>query len=141
MKYYIIDASVVARFLLLEDLKEEADRVLQDFLHNICQLSAPDLIDYEIGNTLWKAAKQRYASVGELGKKFEECLQLGIGDISFSIEEKTKIFQWALDHSLTYYDAAYIFAAKKTGYTLLTADQILYEKGSSDVGCLHLRNY
>ena len=141
MKTYIVDASVAARFLLVEELSEQAKLVLKDYLGEKLGLEAPELIIYEVGNTLWKAAQQGYLASEEAKQKFHHFLQLKIGFVNFGKENYERILMRSMEADLTYYDAAYIEAARKTGATLLTADNTLYEKASKEVSTLHLKNY
>jgi predicted nucleic acid-binding protein len=60
LKVYVLDASVAVRFLLDEDLSEKAELVLEDFLKGKLDLLSPELLAYDVGNTLWKSIKRIY---------------------------------------------------------------------------------
>ena len=66
---YGIDVSVASRFLLIEDLYEQAKLVLESFIMGNCELKAPKLMVYEVGNTLWKAVKQGLITLDEASEK------------------------------------------------------------------------
>ncbi len=55
MSLYIADASVVARFLLTEDLSNKAELVLRDYLEGKISIASPKSMVYEVGNVLWKS--------------------------------------------------------------------------------------
>ena len=50
----VVDASVVAKWFLPEPHKDNAERLLRDFLSETVELMAPDLLVVEVGNLLWK---------------------------------------------------------------------------------------
>ena len=69
MIVYVTDASVAPRFLPVEDLSNKAILVLEDLLKETLDLKAPELIIYEVGNTLWKAVKQGFITLKEAKQK------------------------------------------------------------------------
>ncbi len=141
MRVYVVDASVAARFLLVEELSEEAARVLEDFLSGSVDLRAPELIVYEVGNALWRAVRRGFVGGEEAAQKFLHFLRLRIAGVKLSEEDWVEILRWAAENDATYYDAAYVVASKAVGATLLTADGALYEKARGEVAALHLRDY
>jgi predicted nucleic acid-binding protein len=60
LKVYVLDASVATRFSLIEDLSEKAELVLEGFLKGKMDLLSPELLVYEVGNTLWESIKGIY---------------------------------------------------------------------------------
>ena len=138
---YIIDASVASRFLLIEDLSEKAKLVLESFIKGNCELKAPKLIVYEVGNTLWKAVKQGLIKLDEASEKLTYLIRLKIDQIEIDEETHRNILEWSINNNATYYDSAYVISSKKLGATLLTADDTLYNKAFKQVPTLHLRDY
>jgi len=141
LKTYVVDASVAARFLLVEELSEQAKLILKDYLEEKLNLEAPKLIIYEVGNTLWKATQQGYLTPEQAKQKFQHFLQLKLGFTVFEKENYERILMRSVKANLTYYDSAYIEATRKIGATLLTADNTLYKKASKEVSTLHLKDY
>jgi len=141
LKVYVVDASVASRFLLVEELSDKAGLVLEDFLSGVVDLKAPDLVAYEVGNTLWKAVRQGFISVEEAIQKFSYFLELRIGSIKLDEESHRRILEWGAKNEATYYDSAYVMCSELLGATLLTADEVLYEKARAEVPTLHLRDY
>lgn len=138
---YLVDASVTSRFLLVEELSEKAGLVLEDFLGGTLDLRAPKLVVYEVGNTLWKAVKQGFINLDEAEEKFLYFFRLRIDSIVLDEEEHKEILEWGAKKDATYYDSVYVRSSKKIGATLLTADDILYEKARGEISTLHLKDY
>jgi predicted nucleic acid-binding protein len=138
---YLIDASVASRFLLIEDLSDEANLVLDNFLEGKLDLRAPKLVIYEVGNTLWKAVKQNFISLEEATQKFSYFLELKINSIELDRKEHEDVLEWSVKNNATYYDSAYVMSSKKIGATLLTADDTLYEKAREENPTIHLKDY
>lgn len=136
-----MDASVASRFLLVEDLSDKAELVLEDFLQGKLDLRSPELVVYEVGNTLWKSVKNGFISLDEAIEKFSLFLELRINPVNLSVEEHKEILEWSVKNNATYYDSAYVKACMKVGGTLLTADDILYEKSKEAVPTIHLKDY
>lgn len=138
---YVIDASIAARFLLVEDLSNKAELILENFMNGSIDLAAPELIVYETGNTLWKAFKQGLISMQKAKEKILHFLNLKINFIELNGEDHRKIMEWSIKNGATYYDSTYVIASKKVKGTFLTADDILYEKASKDIPTIHLKDY
>jgi len=140
LKVYVVDASVLARILLIEDLSDRAGSLLESFRNETVELKAPNLVTYEVGNTLWKAVTQKLIDVNEALEKFSYFLKLKIGSIELDEEEYGEALAWGVSTDATYYDSVYVRASRKVGATLLTADDTLCEKASKEVSTLHLRD-
>jgi predicted nucleic acid-binding protein len=140
LKIYVIDASVAARFLLVEELSDKAERLLQRFRDDAIELKAPGLVRYEVGNTLWKAVKQKMINAQEASQKFSQFIKLKVDCVELDEQECVDALTWALKNDTTYYDSVYVKASEMAGATLLTADDAFYEKASEEVPTLHLRD-
>jgi len=136
----VIDASVASRFLLVEDLSDKAEFLLKSFLDELIDMRAPDLIRAEVGNTLWKAVKQKLIRLNEATEKLSYFHRLKISSIELSDQDYLEALAWAFKNNATYYDSIYVRSSEKTGLTLLTADDVLCEKASETVTTVHLRN-
>jgi len=140
LRVYVVDASVAARFLLVEELSEKARFLLESFRDGVVDLKAPSLVRYEVGNTLWKAVKQGLVNAREASEKFAYFLKLKLDSIELDEQECDEALAWAVRNDATYYDSVYVKASERTGATLLTADDTLYERASKYVQTLHLRD-
>ncbi len=126
---------------MVEDLSDKARLVLESFLEGASDLKSPNLIVYEVGNTLWKAVKQGFINPDEAAQKFSYFLKLRINTIELGEEHHGAILEWSVKNDATYYDSAYVRSSKNIGATLLTADSILYAKAHKEVPALHLKDY
>ena len=121
MRSFLIDASVVIKWVIDEDGTREA-LALRSHL-----LTAPDLLTAECANILWKKVRR-----GELTEE-EACLAarlLARADIDLIpmrpfLEPATRIAV-ALDHPA--YDCVYLAAAEAAGLPFVTADERLLRK-------------
>lgn len=141
MTVYVIDASVASRFLLVEDLSDRAGMVLQGFLEGEFNLSAPKLVTYEVGNTLWKAVRQTIIGLDEAQRKLSYLLRLRIDTVELDERDHKEALNWGVKNSSTYYDSVYVKTAIKAGAVLLTCDDVLYQKAHKEVPTMHLKDY
>ncbi|MCK4702631.1 type II toxin-antitoxin system VapC family toxin [Candidatus Bathyarchaeota archaeon] len=141
MTQYVLDASVAARFLLSESLSAEAAAVLRDYIEGRVELAAPSILTYEVGNTLWKAVRNKSVELDAAKAKQRKLFDLNITTVELESGDHQDTLEWAHTHDATYYDAAYIIAAKKLGSTLLTADNKLHRKSSEERSTQHLKDY
>ena len=140
MRIYVVDASVAVRFLLVEDLSEKADWLLQKFHDDALELKAPGLVNYEVGNALWKAVKQKVIDAHEASRKFSQFIKLKLDCVELDESESLEALTWAMKNNVTYYDSVYVKASEKTGAILLTADDAFYERTSKQIQTIHLRD-
>ena len=141
MTRYILDASVAARFLLTESLSEEAAAVLCDYIEGRVELAAPSILAYEVGNALWKAVRGKHVELDAATEKQRNFFSLEIPAVEFDGGDHRNILEWAHKRDATYYDAAYVVAARKLEATLLTADNELHRKSSEGQPTRHLKDY
>ncbi len=111
----LLDASAV--YPLLIELREKV-------LEYIDLFTVLDLTIYEIGNAIWKSYRRgKLTNIDAITKLFEEVLgsvkKLGIGN------EIREVLQIAVENNLTFYDASYLYIARKYGLKLVTEDQEL----------------
>lgn len=114
---YIFDANSILR--LIEKYKYQSLRYFR-------QGYSPSLVGYELGNVLWKYSKMGI-DVGRLLNPLNEVLSsLTIVDVHSSINNE--ILDISIRGNITYYDASYIYLAKKLGVMLVTEDRELLRK-------------
>lgn len=125
MKRYVVDASVILKWVLGDEREADQDSAME-LLHawsdGRCELAAPSLWIYEAGNILGrlldKAAQE----------KMEMLLNLGIQRIEPTPGMTKMIFSWMTKNAVTFYDAAYLAAAHDFNAILVTADQVFARK-------------
>jgi len=140
LKVYIVDASVAARFLLFEELSENASLLLQKFHQDAVELKAPGLVNYEVGNALWNAVRQKVIDAHEASRKFSQFIKLKLDCVELDEQESVGALTWAMKNGVSYYDSVYVKATEKTGGNLVTADDAFYEKALKEVPTVHLRD-
>ena len=138
---YVVDASVAARFLLVEELSDNAGQILKDFLDGVIDLRTPQLLVYEVGNALSMSVLNGFITVHEAGQKLHSLLKLKMNILSLDEKDHQAILAWSTENEVTYYDGAYVISSKKIGAPLITADDLLYEKAKRKIPVVHLREY
>lgn len=124
----IIDTSLVYKWFIDEDPKEitiAARTLLKQFLNGKEKILCPDLILYELGNTLAYKPKLRDSDISGIWSK--------LSDINLSIVNPThdfmkKCINFSLRHHITVYDASYAVLALEKNCILLTADSKFAKK-------------
>jgi predicted nucleic acid-binding protein len=80
-----------------------------------------DLTIYEIGNIIWKEYKRGKIKHSVLVMKMFEEIIRNMKKLS-SNQEMLEIFDVAVKNNITFYDASYIYIARKHGLKLVTED-------------------
>jgi predicted nucleic acid-binding protein len=129
----VIDASVVAKWFLKDELETDvdlADRLLGSFLAGDGELHAPNVLRYEICGLLTKACRVRLPSTGK--PRLNKADAIGLArDFFFlpiqfhelSAEDEVESMEMGIDHGKSYYDMTYICLAKVLGCKCCLADQ------------------
>ena len=126
----VIDASVMAAFLLLEEEYSHSARRIVGRLDKE-ELIVPRIFWYEIRNVLLKA--KRYNRIGQ--QEYEDCLNQLRDEISPEEDggnDDTRTMDLALRHNLTVYDASYLETAIRHKAKLATFDQRLADAASQE---------
>jgi predicted nucleic acid-binding protein len=123
----VLDASVAAKWLLPaanEGLLDQANRLAELHVKRELQLLAPDLIEAEIGNVLWKAVRRNRISRANAEKSMRDFVALEIATIPTSdlLEQASQI---ALTCNRSFYDSLYVALAVSSKTELVTADERL----------------
>lgn len=120
MSQYVVDANVVAKWFVPEQLSEEALRLL-DGTHD---LASPDLLWPEIGNVLWKKSRAGQLTALEavrIVQALDKC-PLTVFPTRLVLEGALEI---ALDTGRSVYDSVYLALAVALQCRLVTADERL----------------
>ncbi|NMF83028.1 type II toxin-antitoxin system VapC family toxin [Nodosilinea sp. P-1105] len=124
MKDLVIDSSVVIKWIVPQACSKKAGEVLTVYQAGGLRLLAPDLLNAEVGNILWK-----YHSFQGLTKSdVQEALE-AFKDLEWSITPSNLLLDDALnlaiDYRRTVYDSLFIALALREGCQLVTADERL----------------
>lgn len=120
MAEYLLDAS--ALFPLILQLRHEV-------FDHVDKLAALTLTPYEVGNALWKEALAgRVRNVEPVARLFQEFLRsVKLLDVR---DGWTGVVELAVKEKLTFYDAAYLYASRAEGLTLVSEDAELLRRGA-----------
>jgi len=123
----VVDASVAAKWLLPaagEGLLEQANRLAALHVRRELQLLAPDLIQAEIGNVLWKAVRRNRISQAEAENSLRQFTALSIQVVPTS-DLLVQALRIAVTFERSFYDSLYVALAMSTKTELITADERL----------------
>ena len=126
----IVDASVAAKWVLLEDYSEQAALLLSQHF----QLFAPSVINLEVVSAITK--KHRMGVLpAELARKALATWQEYVENEAIILVENIEIWKDAQNFALAiphaFPDCLYIALAKQKNMPLITADKILVEKAKN----------
>lgn len=122
MDKLVIDASVAVKWFFSEPFSTEARRVLDGYTKGSFSFCAPDLINAELGNTIWK--KQLFQGLLEEDAQqiLEKFSKLPITFVPTSAL-LTDAYRLAVTHRRSVYDAMYLALSVRESCGLLTADE------------------
>jgi len=129
----VIDASVVLNWYLADEAYSHAALELLDrYISNEVEFSAPSLLEHEVLNGLMIAKKR--------GRIEQEKVRMAVeGFLGLEIEQQyissffPKVVYFSETYSLSAYDASYLAVADEEGIEFITADQDLYTKVKKDL--------
>lgn len=121
----VVDASVVVRWFVPEEDSDRALRLRNRYVEGGLELFAPDLMIYEVINTL---RYHRSISDKMLREDTEALFAIDIDFISPSSEMVALTAGSARRWDLSLYDAAYLALTQHLATSLVTADEALHEK-------------
>jgi predicted nucleic acid-binding protein len=127
VKTCVVDACVAAKWLLPaadEGLLEQANHLATRHVKRELQLLAPNLIEAEIGNVLWKAVKRNRISPAEAANALRQFTSLAIQLVPTS-DLLDQALQIAVAYDRSFYDSTYVALAVATNTELITADERL----------------
>lgn len=111
----VVDCSVLGKLLLAEPKRNEVRAWFEEAQAGHWELTAPDIVFYELGNVLARALP--HADPAELGAALEQALA------RLQMRRPAPAAVSAIvRRGLTFYDAAYVAVAQETGATLVTLD-------------------
>src|SRR5687767_5170017 len=115
----VVDASAWAAVLL----KEEGSDLIQAHM-NHSPLTAPELVRYEVANTLLQAHRRGRLPVHEesLSRLLDSLQEFSIQEAPLSVWWKQAV-RLAQRHKLSFYDSSYLATALALGIPLLTLDE------------------
>ena len=124
MTKLVVDASVVIKWFFREALSVEARPILDDYQAGTLSLAAPDLINAEVGNIVWK--KQRFQGLVSADARavIDGFRNLAIAFIP-TAELLEDAYNLAVTHQRTVYDSLYLALSIREACQFVTADERL----------------
>jgi predicted nucleic acid-binding protein len=119
-RVFVVDASVAAKWLLKEDLTDQAIGLLDETRY---ELWAPDYVLTEVYNILCKKVRRRELTEHAALQLAEDLAGAPINIRDF-IDYLDLALRLALKYSQAVYDCIYLAMATQMGCALVTADQI-----------------
>lgn len=132
----ILDASVIAKWFLKEEGTGKALKIREKYFQDEFDLSVPDLIIYELANTL------RYSNFlsPEIDKAISTIYSMDLFFIDPSQKIMEKASKIAINKDITIYDATYVALSYQLSSQLMTADKSLFRKTKDSYEVKYLLN-
>ena len=125
MQRYVVDASVILKWVLGDERESDQDKalnLLKAWVEGRAELLAPSLWEYEAGNLLGRQFP------GEAVEKMTLIVNLKFSSIPLTESMHRLCFDWMEQNGVTFYDACYLALAEETKSILVTADAKFAEK-------------
>lgn len=127
LAHYVVDASVALKWIVTEDLAEEARQYARGAVDGRLRLSVPSLFWYEVANALRYSRDEQFSS-GARTEPWEIFRTVPLHTMEFTPDAFSLMAALALRYNITVYDAAYVFLAQTLQVPLITADQRLADR-------------
>ena len=124
MDALVVDSSVAVKWFVVEPYSAEARRILDAYQNGTLSFLAPDLINAEFGNIIWKKHLLQGLAASDaqdILDKFRQ-LQFKLTPTAELLEDAYKI---AVTHRRTVYDALYLALSVRENCRFVTADEKL----------------
>jgi predicted nucleic acid-binding protein len=129
----VIDSSVVAKWLFVETLNDQAAAVRQDWEYSTVDVIAPDLMLVEVGNIVWKKQRLGLITEEEGTSAMLDLLALEVPTVKPQVI-LPRAYSLAKLFDRTVYDALYLALAEERRARFVTADLRLCNAVSSSLG-------
>ena len=121
----IVDASVAAKWLLVEPDSDRAQALLAAWQKGAVDGLAPSVLPVEVASTVWKRAIRGFIPAETAARLFEKFRELDF-PLAPVEESMTTALALALRHRHPIYDCLYVALALQTRWDLVTADERLF---------------
>ncbi len=141
MTSLIVDASVVAKRLVLEPDTDKAKLLFANWESGELEILAPAILPAEVANMLWRRERRALLPAAVVEELFHEFNAFHVP--LWPIEDLSELaLTLALRNGHSAYDGLYVALAIKTGWDLITADERLYNMLHLSFPNIHLiRDY
>jgi predicted nucleic acid-binding protein len=130
MSNLVVDASVAVKWFVPEPYSTEARLILDDYQTGVLSLLAPDLINAEFGNIVWKKHLFQGLDVTDAQTVIDEFrkLKFTLTPTGVLLE---KAYHLAVTHRRSVYDMLYLALSIDENCMFITADERLVNAISS----------
>jgi len=120
----VVDSSVAIKWFVTEPYSDESRKILDGYKAGDINLLAPDLINAEVGNIIWKKHRVQDLSA-EDAQVIVETFQNVTIDFTSSAVLMDEAYRLAIDHERMVYDMMYVALSKQKKCRFITADERL----------------
>lgn len=122
-----VDASLVVKWLVEEDGRAEALRLLDRWIRNDSIMIAPSLLDYEVGTTLRQKVIRGEISSGDMFPALDRYARLGLQLYHLANLALQCVMVADTLRQASIYDIGYVMIAKQQECDYVTADAKFYK--------------
>jgi len=120
----VVDSSVAVKWFVVEPYSADARRILDGYLDGSISFLAPDLINAEFGNIIWK--KHIYQGLDAVdAQNIIDAFRLLRFPITPAAALLDDAYKLAVAHRRTVYDSLYLALSLRAGCQFVTADEKL----------------
>ncbi len=125
MSKVVIDSSVVIKWFLDEEDSDKAQSIYDDYEKGSLTLIAPDLLNMEIGNIMWKHVVHRGMSAVDAQDVIDRFIELELNLVP-TTELLNEAYRIAVTYKRSVYDSTYVALSIQDDCRFVTADEKLY---------------
>jgi len=131
MKNLVVDSSISVKWFIEEEDSDIAQLILDQYTDGTLLFLAPNLIQAEFGNIVWKKLVFRGLSIVDADFAIQEfkTISFVLTPISILFDEA---FQIAVKYKRSFYDSLYLALSVKENCEFVTADEKLYNAVKQD---------
>ncbi len=131
MKNLVVDSSISVKWFIEEEDSDIAQLILDQYTDGTLLFLAPNLIQAEFGNIVWKKLVFRGLSIVDADFAIQEfkTISFVLTPISILFDEA---FQIAIKYKRSFYDSLYLALSVKENCGFVTADEKFYNAVKQD---------
>lgn len=133
----VADASVVAKWYLIEDYRKEAIKLRDDFISGFIEITSTSIMPFEVLNAIKWSKNTQTKNLGEIAES--------LNDYDIKLYGMNEIFEKtasiSTENNISVYDASYIALSLKLNAALYTADESLIKAVKGKYKITHIKDY
>lgn len=124
MNKVVVDSSVAIKWFVPQPYSDRAQRILDEYQAGKVILLAPDLINAEVGNIVWKIHNFQGLAIAD-AKAILDAFQLLPFQLTPTADLLNDAFGLAATHKRTVYDSLYVALSEREHCPFVTTDKKL----------------